>query len=262
MSPRSNRSLPIAAVLPHDEGRDGQVAIITGAGDGIAVRSPGSPARRPRRPRSMIRASDRGRADHPGRGMARTCCCHRSVVTNIIGYWRHRHLPGRGAAAQEAARRLGKGGRIVNVSSTTALFAMSGISLYAGSKAALEQFTEVWAKELAPRGITVDTVGTRAHQPRQHRPRPAGAARPRGGSVTIRAHRHGGRGSRRGRVPVQRRSELDQRAAPRCERRGLDLITRPGRRTLISAECHGTGQPPGKALSQTTNRRTLNRRNR
>jgi 3-oxoacyl-[acyl-carrier protein] reductase len=35
---------------------------------------------------------------------------------------------------------------------------MAGASLYAGGKAALKTFTEVWAKELGPRGITVNTV--------------------------------------------------------------------------------------------------------
>jgi 3-oxoacyl-[acyl-carrier protein] reductase len=61
-------------------------------------------------------------------------------------------------AAQEAVRRLGPGGRIINISSTTTLFPMAGSSLYAGSKAALKTLTEVWAKELAPRDITVNTV--------------------------------------------------------------------------------------------------------
>jgi 3-oxoacyl-[acyl-carrier protein] reductase len=61
-------------------------------------------------------------------------------------------------AGQEAARRLGPGGRIVNISSSTTVFAMPGASLYAGGKAALRTFTEVWAKELGPRGITVNTV--------------------------------------------------------------------------------------------------------
>lgn len=61
-------------------------------------------------------------------------------------------------ASQEAAKRLGPGGRIVNISSSTTLFPMEGSSLYAGSKAMLKLFTEVWARELGPRGITVNSV--------------------------------------------------------------------------------------------------------
>ena len=35
---------------------------------------------------------------------------------------------------------------------------MVGSSLYAGSKTILKLFTEVWARELGPRGITVNSV--------------------------------------------------------------------------------------------------------
>lgn len=62
-------------------------------------------------------------------------------------------------ALQEAARRMGDGGRIVNIS--TGLTSMSGSpsgSVYIGSKGAVEQFTKVLAKELGGRGITVNTL--------------------------------------------------------------------------------------------------------
>jgi len=49
-------------------------------------------------------------------------------------------------------------GRIVNVSSVMAGRGVSGYSAYASSKAALEAMTRVWAAELAPHGITVNTV--------------------------------------------------------------------------------------------------------
>jgi 3-oxoacyl-[acyl-carrier protein] reductase len=61
-------------------------------------------------------------------------------------------------AAQQAAKRLKDGGRIVNISSSTATFPLPGTSVYAGSKAMVKTFTEVWAKELGSRGITVNTV--------------------------------------------------------------------------------------------------------
>ena len=59
---------------------------------------------------------------------------------------------------QEAARCLGEGGRIINMG-TTLLAATTGFySVYAGSKAPLEDFTRALAKEIGARGITVNTV--------------------------------------------------------------------------------------------------------
>jgi len=69
-------------------------------------------------------------------------------------------LNARGAffAMQEAARLLSDGGRIINISSSATTVGFAGLSVYLGSKAALEQFTLVCANELGPRGITVNTV--------------------------------------------------------------------------------------------------------
>jgi 3-oxoacyl-[acyl-carrier protein] reductase len=50
------------------------------------------------------------------------------------------------------------GGRIVNISSASTMRKIPGLSIYAGSKAAVEAFTRVWATELAPRGITVNAI--------------------------------------------------------------------------------------------------------
>lgn len=59
---------------------------------------------------------------------------------------------------REAARTLEEGGRIVNISSGITVTNSEGMALYAGSKAALEAFAKVLARELAPRGITVNIV--------------------------------------------------------------------------------------------------------
>ncbi|WP_437895470.1 SDR family oxidoreductase [Sorangium sp. So ce124] len=61
-------------------------------------------------------------------------------------------------ASEEAARLMGKGGRIINISSDLSCMSMHGTSLYAGAKAAIEAFTRVHAAELGPRGITVNAV--------------------------------------------------------------------------------------------------------
>lgn len=49
-------------------------------------------------------------------------------------------------------------GRIVNISSVQAWKGLDGYSAYASSKAALNALTRVWARELGPHGITVNTV--------------------------------------------------------------------------------------------------------
>lgn len=61
-------------------------------------------------------------------------------------------------ALQEAARQLRDGGRIITVSSVNTSFAVPGNAVYSASKAAVEQFTAVAAKELGTRQITVNTV--------------------------------------------------------------------------------------------------------
>jgi NAD(P)-dependent dehydrogenase (short-subunit alcohol dehydrogenase family) len=59
---------------------------------------------------------------------------------------------------QEAARRISDGGRIINMG-TTLLGATTGFyGVYAGSKAPLEDFSRALAKEIGPRGVTVNTV--------------------------------------------------------------------------------------------------------
>ena len=49
-------------------------------------------------------------------------------------------------------------GRIINVSSGSTQHHVPLTSVYAATKAALEQFTRLWSKELAPRGITVNSI--------------------------------------------------------------------------------------------------------
>jgi len=61
-------------------------------------------------------------------------------------------------ALRYAARHMRDGGRIVTLSTINTRLASPGISVYAGSKGAVEQFSAVAAKELGPRGITVNVV--------------------------------------------------------------------------------------------------------
>lgn len=61
-------------------------------------------------------------------------------------------------ASQEAAKVIEDGGRIVNISTGGTHLGVPGATAYLGSKGALEQFTRGLAHELAPKGVTVNTV--------------------------------------------------------------------------------------------------------
>src|SRR5690348_9962546 len=61
-------------------------------------------------------------------------------------------------ALQETAKVIQEGGRIVNISTDGTHTGFGGATAYLGSKGALEQFTKGLAHELAPKGVTVNTV--------------------------------------------------------------------------------------------------------
>jgi len=72
--------------------------------------------------------------------------------TNVIGSF---------LFTREAAKLMMKqhAGRIVNFSSSAVPLKLAGEAVYASSKAALVSLTEILARELAPYGITVNSVG-------------------------------------------------------------------------------------------------------
>lgn len=57
-----------------------------------------------------------------------------------------------------AARKLREGGRIVNFSTSVVGLALPGYSVYAATKAAVEMITNIFAKELRGRNITVNAI--------------------------------------------------------------------------------------------------------
>ena len=61
-------------------------------------------------------------------------------------------------ACQQAARKLAAGGRIINISTSVTKMMLPNYSLYAASKGAVEELTKSLAKELGPRGITVNAI--------------------------------------------------------------------------------------------------------
>ncbi len=69
--------------------------------------------------------------------------------TNVIGAM---------LMCQEAMRHLPAGGRIINISSNLAITPPATAVAYAASKAAMNALSEGLARELGPRGITVNAV--------------------------------------------------------------------------------------------------------
>ena len=61
-------------------------------------------------------------------------------------------------ALREAAKRLRRGGRIVNFSTSATRLALPGYATYCASKAAVEVYTSIFSKELRGRDITVNAV--------------------------------------------------------------------------------------------------------
>lgn len=76
----------------------------------------------------------------------------RIVRTNFVGTV---------LCAREGAKLMMRGrfGRIVNLTTVAVPLALEGEAIYASSKSAVETFTKILARELAPSGITVNAVG-------------------------------------------------------------------------------------------------------
>lgn len=75
----------------------------------------------------------------------------RSLDINIKGYFH---------CAQQAALKMmsKKHGKIINISSVSSVLAVEGQGVYSATKGAVNSMTSTLAKELAPRGITVNAV--------------------------------------------------------------------------------------------------------
>jgi 3-oxoacyl-[acyl-carrier protein] reductase len=74
----------------------------------------------------------------------------RTVAVNVRGVF---------AGVKAVLRHMGQGGSIVNISSTNALrMPMAGAAVYAMSKSALSGLTQGLARDLGPRGITINNV--------------------------------------------------------------------------------------------------------
>ena len=70
---------------------------------------------------------------------------------------------------QLAIEHLTAGGRIVNISSSTTGLALPGYAIYDMTKGAMEQVTRILAREIGPRGITVNAVAPGATETETYR---------------------------------------------------------------------------------------------
>jgi 3-oxoacyl-[acyl-carrier protein] reductase len=69
------------------------------------------------------------------------------------------NVTGVAAAVRAAAARMGAGGRIISIGSVIADSSpFAGMADYSASKAAVAAYARGWARDLGPRGITVNTV--------------------------------------------------------------------------------------------------------
>lgn len=74
----------------------------------------------------------------------------RMIAVNVTGVF---------VASQEAARRMTSGGRIIQIASSVVQYGgFPTISLYTLTKAAITGFSRALARDLGPKGITVNTV--------------------------------------------------------------------------------------------------------
>lgn len=74
---------------------------------------------------------------------------HRQFDLNVLGLL---------IATQEAAKLMGDGGSIINVSSVVATYTPPNTSVYSATKAAVDAITRSLSKELGPRKIRVNSV--------------------------------------------------------------------------------------------------------
>ena len=109
--------------------------------------------------------------------------------------------------ASEAARRLGEGGRIINLSSTLAEFPIAGAGVYSATKAALQSFTQQLGQGARRQGRHRQHRDPRRDQP-GHGRRLARIPSVLRNRLAVQTHRPRGRNRGGGRVPGVARSGL------------------------------------------------------
>lgn len=74
---------------------------------------------------------------------------HRMFNINVLGAI---------LTTQAAVKHLGEGGSVINIGSSVSRITPASSTVYAGSKGALDALTGVWARELGPRKIRVNSI--------------------------------------------------------------------------------------------------------
>ncbi len=170
---------------------DSLVALVTGASRGVGLgitehlltqgyrvagcsRSP-SPLEKERYEHAIVDVGDAGQVRQWVRAVARSCGRIDVVVNNagvgpaalalatsndLVESTLRTNFLGTFAVCRESAKVMlkQKSGRIINISTMATAIHMEGASAYAASKSAVEEFSKVLAKELAPLGITCNVI--------------------------------------------------------------------------------------------------------
>jgi NAD(P)-dependent dehydrogenase (short-subunit alcohol dehydrogenase family) len=81
-----------------------------------------------------------------------------TVTEKDFDYISNTNFKGTFFSAQEASRQLKDGGKLIFISSATTHLSIPGLSIYAASKSAVDQFARYFAVELGARKISVNSI--------------------------------------------------------------------------------------------------------
>jgi 3-oxoacyl-[acyl-carrier protein] reductase len=81
-----------------------------------------------------------------------------TVTEKDFDYINNTNVKGAFFSAQESSRQLNDGGKLVFISSATTHTAVPGLSVYAASKFAVDQYARFFAVELGVRNISVNSI--------------------------------------------------------------------------------------------------------
>jgi NAD(P)-dependent dehydrogenase (short-subunit alcohol dehydrogenase family) len=143
------------------------------------------------------------------------------------------NVGGVNAAVREAAKIMTEGGRIISIGSMGGTSSpWPGISDYSATKAAVAAYTRGWARDLGPKGITVNVIEPGPHRHRHESLRMATSPRCRKAGHGARALRPSGGSRCHRRVPREQERGLHHRSQHRGGWRLQRL--RPGSKTQVA----------------------------
>jgi len=150
------------------------------------------------------------------------------------------NVGGVSAAVRAAVNYMREGGRIITIGSVAGeMSPVPGFADYSATKAAVAAYTRGWARDLGPKGITVNkcAAGTDRHR---YGPQGWSCCRPAQGGNSARPLREARGGCRHRRLPRQSCRGLYHRRVAKCRRR-LRCLTRDNDKLRVRADPKITG---------------------